>query len=62
MIKNLMEGGNVAWPPRSPDLSPLDFFLRYLKEKFFIVKPNTLKELKLKSIEEISRILFSILT
>lgn len=49
--------GDVPWPPRSPDLSPLDFFLwGYLKGKVYIDKPNTLQELKLKIIQEISRI------
>lgn len=35
--------GTVAWPPRSPDLSPLDFFFwGYLKSKIYTVRrhPN----------------------
>ena len=48
--------GDVPWPLRSTDLSPLDFFLwRYLKGKFYIDKLNTLQEMKLKIIREISR-------
>ena len=36
-----------VWPPHSPDLNPLDFFLWvYLKEKVYIPKPETLVELK----------------
>ena len=49
--------GDVPWPPRSPDLSPPEFFLwGYLKGKVYTDKPNTLQELKLKIIQEISRI------
>ena len=48
---------DFPWPPRSPDLSPLDFFLLgYLKGEVYIDKPNTPQELKLKVIQEISRI------
>ena len=49
--------GDVPWPPRSPDLSALDFFLwGYLKEKVYNDNPNTLQEIKLIIIQEISRI------
>ena len=41
---------NFNWPPRSPDLSPLDFFLwGYLKNKVYSgVKATTLAGLKLR--------------
>lgn len=41
-------GGPVEWPPRSPDLSPLDYFLwGYLKENVYkIVRPQNLEDLK----------------
>ena len=30
--------GDIPWPSRSPDLSPLDFFLyRYLKKTFTLI-------------------------
>jgi hypothetical protein len=30
-------GGKIAWPPRSPDLTPLDFSVwGYIKEKGFV--------------------------
>ncbi|XP_011860094.1 PREDICTED: uncharacterized protein LOC105557457 [Vollenhovia emeryi] len=33
--------GTIEWPPRSPDLSPLDFFYwGYLKSKVFETKPK----------------------
>lgn len=36
------------WPPHSPDLNPLDFFLwGYLKDHVYTEKPTTLHELKL---------------
>ena len=35
------------WPPRSPDLSPLDFFLwGYLKSKVYNPRPATLDQLE----------------
>ena len=38
--------GNV-WPPHSPDLSPLDFYLwGYLKDRVYTPPPETLAELK----------------
>lgn len=37
----------VAWPPRSPDLTPLDFFLwGAIKNKVYKTRPRTLEELK----------------
>lgn len=39
-------GGPVAWPPRSPDLTPLDFFVwGFIKEKVYTTPVNTLDEL-----------------
>ena len=33
------------WPPRSPDLTPLDFFVRgYLKSKVFLTPPANLTD------------------
>uniref|UniRef100_A0A1B6CGM5 Uncharacterized protein n=2 Tax=Clastoptera arizonana TaxID=38151 RepID=A0A1B6CGM5_9HEMI len=38
--------GDVEWPPRSPDLSPCDYFLwGYLKERVYASKPRTLEAL-----------------
>ncbi len=35
------------WPPQSPDLTPLDFFLwGHLKNKIFVTPPATIEELK----------------
>jgi len=49
--------GPVEWPPRSPDLTPLDFFLwGYLKSKVYISKPQNLEDLKDNIKEEISKI------
>ena len=32
----------ISWPPRSPDLTPLDFFLwGYLKQKVYLQRPFT---------------------
>jgi hypothetical protein len=40
-------GGPIAWPPRSPELTPLDFFLWGCVKKFvFQVKTNDLQHLK----------------
>ena len=39
--------GDVEWPARSPDLSPLDFFLwGYLKSRVYRENPTTLDQLK----------------
>jgi len=38
---------DTKWPPHSPDLSPLDFFLwGYLKDKVYSPKPTTVFEMK----------------
>ncbi|GBM96573.1 hypothetical protein AVEN_103131-1 [Araneus ventricosus] len=40
-------GGCVDWPPRSPDLNPLDFFpWRYIKQRVYATPPPTLQELR----------------
>lgn len=40
-------GHQVEWPARSPDLTPLDFFLwGYLKCKVYTTPPNDLEELR----------------
>jgi hypothetical protein len=39
-------GGPIAWPPRSPDLTPLDFFLwGYVKSIVYQVKIKDLQHL-----------------
>lgn len=39
--------GSIRWPPRSPDLSPLDYFLwGYLKAVVYNTPPRTLEDLK----------------
>ena len=39
--------GPIEWPPRSPDLTPLDFFLwGYLKSIVYGRKPETMTDLK----------------
>ena len=39
--------GDIGWPPRSPDLTPCDFFLwGYLKAKVSEQRPLTLEALK----------------
>ncbi|GBM39967.1 hypothetical protein AVEN_142242-1 [Araneus ventricosus] len=39
-------GGCVEWPPLSPDLKPLDFFLWvYIKQRVYATPPPTLQEL-----------------
>ena len=54
LFGNRTIGKNLAinWPPRSPDLSTLDFFLwGYVKELTFQEPPKTIPELKLKITE-----------
>ena len=39
-------GRDHEWPPRSPDLTPLDFFVcGYLKSKVFLTQPANLADL-----------------
>ena len=46
--------GDVEWPARSPDLSPLDYFLwGYLKGKVYRNKPININQLKAAIEEEI---------
>ena len=46
-----------AWPPRSPDLTPLDFFLwGYVKDKVYGVKINDLAHLKARITEAINSV------
>lgn len=40
-------GGPVAWPPRSPDLTPLDFFLwSEIKRRVYVSEPTSVEQLK----------------
>ena len=44
----------VEWPPRSPDLTPCDFFLwRYLKNKVYASPPRDLAELRARIEQEV---------
>jgi hypothetical protein len=39
--------GQIEWPARSPDLTPLDFFLwGYLKGKVYVTKQYNIEDLK----------------
>jgi len=51
-------GFGIPWPPRSPDLSPLDYYLwGTLKQRVFhAFRPSNLNELKAKISEEIEAI------
>ncbi|KOC69520.1 hypothetical protein WH47_05463 [Habropoda laboriosa] len=43
----ISRGGDINWPPRSCDLTPLDFFLwGFLKSKVYANNPKTIDELK----------------
>uniref|UniRef100_A0AAF5DK87 Transposable element Tc3 transposase n=1 Tax=Strongyloides stercoralis TaxID=6248 RepID=A0AAF5DK87_STRER len=43
----ISKNGNINWPSRSPDLSPLDFFLwGYLKDRVYRNKPEMIEDLK----------------
>jgi hypothetical protein len=38
-------GGLIAWPPRSPDLTLMDYFLwEHLKEQVYTVPPRTIED------------------
>ncbi|KYM95854.1 hypothetical protein ALC62_13505, partial [Cyphomyrmex costatus] len=49
--------GYIEWPPRSPDLTPLDYFLwGYLKDRVYATKPANLEELRGRIIHEVQLI------
>ena len=53
----MSKSGDLDWPPRSPDLTPPDFFLwGYLKSRVYVNKPRTVEELKDNIREEIAAI------
>lgn len=50
--------GAIEWPPRSPDLTPLDFFLGgHLKDRVYKTKPRNLNELRHRIITEVALIM-----
>ena len=50
-------GTNVEWPARSPDLTPLDFFVwGYLKSKIFKTPPGNIQILRERIINEITEL------
>ncbi|XP_044762467.1 uncharacterized protein LOC123319508 [Coccinella septempunctata] len=45
--KVISRRGTINWPPRSPDLTPLDYFMwGYIEQKVYENKPPTLLQLK----------------
>lgn len=49
--------GPIEWPARSPDLTPLDYFLwGYLKSKVYVNRPQNLAELQNRIRDEMRRI------
>lgn len=49
--------GHIEWPPRSPDLAPLDFFLwGHLKSKIYATQPESLDDLRNRIINECRQI------
>jgi hypothetical protein len=63
LLKNVFPGkliskrGDIEWPPRSPDLSPCDYFLwGYLKSVVYENNPSNLEQLKRNIIQEINKV------
>jgi hypothetical protein len=49
--------GPIPWPPRSPDITPLDFFLwGYVKDIVYKTPVTSLDELKLRTVAAIETI------
>lgn len=45
--------GTIEWPARSPDLTPLDYFLwGYLKDRVYKTKPQNLNDLRRRILDE----------
>lgn len=50
-------GGPISWPARSPDLTPLDYWLwGDLKSRVYATQPRTLEELRGRISDEVGRI------
>ncbi|CAH2016536.1 unnamed protein product [Acanthoscelides obtectus] len=51
------KSGAIEWPPRSPDLSPLDFFMwGHLKSKIYATQPTSLEDLRQRIVNEFFQI------
>ena len=49
--------GTIEWPPRSPDLTPLDYFLwGYLKERVYKTRLVNIEDLKQRITNEMNTI------
>lgn len=49
--------GPIRWPPRSPDITPLDFFLwGYVKDKVYATAVRDLRDLRARIVESIAAI------
>jgi len=54
--------GPLNWPPQSPDLTPLDFFLwGYLKDKVYFQQSTSLDHLKQCITEACNSLIFEML-
>lgn len=54
--------GDIPWPPSSPDITPMDFFLwGYLKSKVYETNPATISALKENIVREVHGIPASLL-
>ena len=52
-----LSGGDVRWPPRSPDLSPLDvFFFCHIKTKVYSTRPTTVENMQNHIIDQIASV------
>ena len=48
---------DIEWPPRSPDLTPCDYFLwGYVKSKLFVAPPESVDDLKRKINDELEAV------
>jgi hypothetical protein len=53
----ISRGGDISWPPRSCDLTPLDYFLwGFLKDNVYRGKPTSIRELKAAICDVLSQI------
>ena len=60
--RTISQGAKVEWPPRSCDLTPLDFFLwGYVKDKVYANNPKTIPQLKAEIIRVMNGIEASLL-
>ena len=49
-VQQKVRGGPISWPPRSPDLTPIDFYWGYIQDIVYSIPVADLEDLHQKII------------